>query len=152
VGASPVQKHASIIGDLVRDLNAVAFTSGGDGGSGAGSASAPPAFTTLAAATMGGVRVMVRCGDFVRCAEGCAVVSPSNNDVRHGGGLAKAIDTAAGGAYVAGLAAIRPLPTGTAQVTGAHLLSARGITHVIHTGKCKCVQPRRTRQSAACRA
>jgi hypothetical protein len=143
--------HLSVIADLVREFNAVAFSAGessaasagagrGGGGGGGVVASSAPAFATLVAATVGGAQVEVRCGEFARCAEGCALVNPSNSGLRHGGGLARAIDDAAGPAYVAGLAACRPLPVGTAKVTGAYALSAHGITHVIHTGKASAVQ------------
>ncbi len=126
----------------MRDKNTVAFskltllTTSGDGGGGGGTSRGGrgPAYTSLATAFVGSTRVEVRCGEFSSCAEGCALVNPSNSALSHGGGLARAIDVAAGPEYVAGLASCAPLRIGTAKVTRGYALSAHGITHVIHTG------------------
>ena len=106
-----------------------------------GPAPLPPGdFTVLTRTQLSPVvHVEVRQGDFKQCAAGCCLVNPSNNDLRHGAGLAAAIDRAAGAKYVAYAASLAPLATGGAKLSPSYDLRALRIPSVIHTGGCERV-------------
>lgn len=96
----------------------------------------PGEFTVLARTQLSlVVHVEVRQGDFKQCAAGCCLVNPSNNDMRHGAGLAAAIDKAAGAKYVAHAASLAPLATGDAKWSPSYNLRGLRIPSVIHTGE-----------------
>ena len=91
----------------------------------------------LARAAIGGsVNVEVRQGEFLHCSRGCVLVSPSNEDMKHGAGLAKAIDVAAGPGLNVERAGIITtsgrLRVGGAVLTGAHNLASIGVPATIH--------------------
>ena len=107
-----------------------------DGSSGSGSGAAP-LNALLGRCTIGAsVTVEVRQGSFQHVAAGCALFSPSNNRMRHGAGLAAAIDIAAGPALQAEcahlLATKGPLTSGSGVLTGAHNLAAVGVAATVH--------------------
>ena len=64
------------------------------------------------------VVVEVREGDWRTCAQGSAVVSPSNASFRHGADLAFDIDRCAGKAYVNHCATLGTLTDSRVKVTG----------------------------------
>ena len=79
-------------------------------------AAAPRAVLRTAVGTS--VVVEVREGDWRTCAQGSAVVSPSNASFRHGADLAFDIDRCAGKAYVNHCASLGTLTDSRVKVTG----------------------------------
>lgn len=62
----------------------------------------------------------------------CAVVTAANRELAGGGGVDGVIHRAAGPDLLRAIRAIGGTPTGTAVITPAFGLSARGVQHVIH--------------------
>ncbi|GGL01088.1 macro domain-containing protein [Deinococcus radiotolerans] len=62
----------------------------------------------------------------------CAVVTAANKELAGGGGVDGVIHRAAGPELLRAIRAIGGTPTGTAVITPAFGLSARGVRHVIH--------------------
>ncbi|GGN36604.1 macro domain-containing protein [Deinococcus daejeonensis] len=62
----------------------------------------------------------------------CAVVTAANRELAGGGGVDGVIHRAAGPELLRAIRAIGGTPTGTAVITPAFGLSARGVRHVIH--------------------